>query len=135
LAVGDTLGIIRYYKNVGTKDRPLFSTPIQVGDQKVRLLVDAADWDHDGSVDIIAGSVDGTVKVYRNTGSRGKARFDMGFAPASPPIEQPRVVMVDMNGDGDDDLFIPGTQGSIWVERSFLEHGYARARLVKVEKR
>jgi hypothetical protein len=52
-----------------------------------------------------------------------------------PPIEQPRVLVADINGDGDDDLFLPSTQGSCFVERSFLKHGYARARLIAVEKR
>jgi hypothetical protein len=43
--------------------------------------------------------------------------------------------MGDLNGDGDDDLFMAGLQGAIFVERSFLQHGYARAELVGAERR
>ena len=35
----------------------------------------------------------------------------------------------------DDDLFLPSTQGSCLFERSFLEHGYAQARLLAVERK
>lgn len=82
---------------------------------------------------MIAGSAGGTVRVYRNVvDGAGKVSFEEGLDPGLPPLKQPRVIMADLNGDGDDDLFIPSTQGSIWVERSFLRHnGYARARVVE----
>lgn len=43
--------------------------------------------------------------------------------------------MADLNGDGDEDLFLPSTQGSVLIERSFLKYGYAPAKLLAVEKR
>ncbi len=64
-----------------------------------------------------------------------EARFDEGFVPTLPPIPQPRILMADLNGDGDDDLFLPSTQGSCLIERSFLEHGYAQASLLAVERK
>jgi len=126
LAVGDTFGVVRYYRNVGSREEPLFAAPVVVGDLKSRLLVEAVDWDGDGRLDIIAGSSGGQVEVFRNIGDKEAARFDQGFFPALPKIIQPRVLMADLNGDGDQDLFFPSTQGSCLVERSFLEHGYAR---------
>ena len=47
-----------------------------------------------------------------------------------PPIMQPRVRLGDLNGDGDDDLYFPSTQGACFVERSLLKHGYARGIVV-----
>jgi hypothetical protein len=134
LVVGDEYGIVRYFKNVGTKEQPVFAAPVEVANLGSRLMVDAVDWNRDGRLDILAGSSAGPVKVYLNVGARGDARFDSGTLLRLPPIVEPRAIAVDLNGDGDDDLFIPSTQGSCFVERSFLEHGYAEGRLVKLEK-
>ena len=35
---------------------------------------------------------------------------------------------------GGHDLFLPSTQGACFIERSLLEHGYARADLRSVER-
>jgi hypothetical protein len=68
--------------------------------------------------------------VLLNRRAESGAPFAEGFDPQLPPIFQPRVVMADINGDGDDDLFLPSTQGACFIERSFMERGYARAELV-----
>jgi hypothetical protein len=130
LVVGDTYGKVRYYQNVGTRESPVFSAPVEVGDHKNRLMVDATDWNQDGRMDIMACAVNEIARVYLNIGSKGEARFDKGFDPGLPPIIQPRVTMVDLNSDGDLDLFIPGIQGSSFVERSFLRHGYAQGKVL-----
>ena len=46
-----------------------------------------------------------------------------------------RVLMVDLNGDGDKDLFLPSTQGSCFVEQSFLDHGYAGGKASNAERK
>jgi hypothetical protein len=135
LVVGDTYGKIRYYRNAGPAGAPVFEAAVEVGDVKIRLHVDAADWNGDKKPDIVAGTASHFVKVYLNTGGRASAPFDEGHQPKLPPIMQPRTVMVDMNRDGDQDLFIRGTQGSVLVERSFLEHGYAAGRVIAIEAR
>jgi hypothetical protein len=106
-----------------------------MGDLGIRLLTSVCDWNRDGWPDIIAGAANGNVRVYLNRKDEAGPRFEAGFDPKLPPIMQPRVIVVDLNGDGDDDLFLPSTQGSSFVERSFLEHGYAQGKIVRVEKR
>jgi hypothetical protein len=133
MVVGDTYGLVRFYRNAGTAADPVFDPAVEVGNVKGRCSVDITDWDGDGRPDIIVGSAGGTVRVFRNVGGAGHAKFDDGTDPGLPPIKQPRVLMADLNGDGDEDLFIPGTQGSIWIERSFLKHGYAKGKVVKFE--
>lgn len=135
LVVGDEYGVVRYFKNVGPRAAPVFAPAVEVARLGTRLMVDAVDWDRDGLLDILVGPSSGSVKLYRNVGKRGNARFDHGTDLKAPPIMEPRAVAVDLNGDGDDDLFIPSTQGSCWVERSFLEHGYARSRVIRLEKK
>jgi hypothetical protein len=135
LVVGDTYGKVRYFENVGTHAKPRFADPIEFGDLGIRLLVDATDWNRDGWPDVIAGAANGKVRVFLNEGKSNPVAFAAGFDPKLPPIAQPRVMMVDLNNDGDEDLFLPSTQGSCFVERSFLENGYVDATLMKIEQR
>lgn len=138
LVVGDTYGKLRYFRNVGTKSAPLFADPVDVGDLGIRLLVTATDWNSDGRPDIIAGAANGRVRVFLNRAAEtadAANPFAEGFDPNLPPIPQPRVLMADLNGDGDEDLYLPSTQGSVLVERSFLTHGYAKGVLLGVEEK
>ncbi|MCC6681273.1 MAG: VCBS repeat-containing protein [Phycisphaeraceae bacterium] len=131
LVVGDTFGIVRLYRNATDNAHPVFELPVELGNLGIRLMVDTCDWNSDGRIDVIAGAANGRVRVFLNTGSAGSVSFDEGTDPNLPPIKQPRTVMVDLNGDGDEDVFLPSTQGSIWIERSYLDHGYAKARLIE----
>ncbi len=97
--------------------------------------MDVTDWDRDGDLDIVASAANGRVRVFLNNGSNGKVKFSEGIDPKLPLIEQPRVLMVDINRDGDKDLYLPSTQGSCFIERSFLESGYAEAQQLKFERR
>jgi VCBS repeat protein len=125
LVVGDTYGKVLYYRNVGTRKRPLLGKEVVLGDLKIRMVPFAADWDGDGRMDVVASAASGTVVVYRNLGGR--------FAPAAP-VGMPAVpygpmaAVADWNGDGDADLVVGTAYGYFcWFERSFLEHGYVRA--------
>ncbi|MBC8869503.1 MAG: VCBS repeat-containing protein [Planctomycetes bacterium] len=135
LVLGDTFGKVYYAHNVGTADRPGFESLVEIGDLGRRLLVDATDWNADGRLDVLAGSANGRVRVFLNNGKKGAAAFADGFDPNLPPILQPRVLAVDLNNDGDDDIFSPSLMGSIWVERSFLRQGYAPGRILHIEAR
>jgi hypothetical protein len=135
LAVSDTFGKIRYFRNAGTKAAPVFDPAVDVGDVDTRTHLDATDWDGDGRIDIVAGSVNHQVNLFLNKGEKGAARFDKRKVLDLPPVLEPGAVAVDMNRDGDTDLFLTSTQGSVLVERSFAEHGYAPSRLIAAESR
>ncbi len=135
LVVGDTYGKIRYFRNVGPAAEPRFAAPILVGDMGFRLLVDAADWDGDGRVDVIAGTASHRVSVFLNESTEKGAAFSEEKPLKLPPIKETRVLVVDLNRDGDQDLFVMSTQGTILVERSFIRHGYARGRILKLERK
>lgn len=135
LAVGDTYGVVRHYRNVGDRQRPSFAAPQTIGDLGIRLLVDAADWNGDNWPDVVAGAANGRVRIFLNRGAKPGDRFAAGIDPELPPIEQPRTLAIDLNTDGDVDLFVRGTQGSCFVERSFLKAGYAQAEIVALQKR
>ena len=137
LLIGDTYGKLRYFRNLDLPAgaEPAFADPVEIGDMGIRGLVDATDWNRDGWPDVIAGAANGRVRVFLNQGGSGARQFAEGFDPGLPPISQPRVLVADINGDGDEDLFLSSTQGACFVERSFLEHGYAKAELLKVERR
>ncbi len=129
LVVGDTFGKVRFFRQL--PGSPLqFAPAIEIGDLGIRLNVCATDWNQDGRMDVIAGSANGKVRVFLSDGSS----FAPGIAPKLPPIMQPRVLLGDLNGDGDDDLYFPSTQGSVFVERSFLTHGYARGVIVEATR-
>jgi hypothetical protein len=130
LVVGDTYGKVRFYRNVGTRQRPRFAPAVDLGDLKIRMIPFAADWDGDGRVDVVGSAASGTVVWYRNLGA-GR------FAPAKP-IDMPAlpygpmVSVVDWNQDGDTDLIVGTAYGYFcWFERSFLERGYAKAQRMK----
>jgi hypothetical protein len=136
LVMGDTFGKVRYFRNVGRQTPeavPTFAEPIEIEDLGTRGLVAATDWDQDGWPDVIASGANGRVRALINRGS-SSPQFAKGVDVTLPPIAQPRVLVADINGDGDEDLFLPGLQGSCFVERSFLEHGYAEATLTAVER-
>jgi hypothetical protein len=137
LAVGDTYGKLRYFRQLPQESRlvenaPIFSTPVEFGDLGIRLNVCATDWNQDGWTDVIAGSANGKVRIFlAKADSEAASPFGSEITPQLPPIMQPRVLIGDLNGDGDDDLYFPSTQGTCFVERSFLKHGYARCEIVK----
>jgi len=130
LVVGDTYGKVRYYRNCGTRKRPKFAAPVEIGDLKIRMIPYAADWDGDGRIDVVASAANGSVAFYRNLGG---GRFAAAKPIKVPPVPySPFVAVTDWNGDGDADLIVGTAYGYFcWFERSFLEHGYAKAERVE----
>jgi hypothetical protein len=126
LAVGDTYGKLRYFRNVGSKTQPLFAKPIQLGDMKIRMVPCVCDWDRDGRPDIIGSAASGSIALFRNLGANQFAEAKPLRVPNTP--YSPTVTVTDWNGDGDDDVIVGTSYGFFcWFERSFLERGYAPA--------
>ena len=135
LVVGDTYGVVRLFLNVGSNARLKFRESEVLGDLKQRLSVDSVDWNRDGHPDVIAGAANGTVRLFLHKGKNAAADlFEEGATLEIPKIIQPRIITADVNGDGDIDLFLPSTRGSVLVERSFLDHGYAEPEKAEVVK-
>lgn len=133
LVVGDTYGLVRYYHNLGPVDAPIFDEPVVIADLKVRLHVDLTDWDGDGRGDVIASLASHKVFLIRGAGEGADTPFLKPEQLDTQSIKNPIVTAVDLNRDGDEDLLICGTQGTSFIERSYLDHGYIQGRVLKIE--
>ena len=108
LLAGDTAGYINFVENLDGGDPPKWAAPmyLQAGRETIRIqagpngsiqgpaeakwgytVLNAADWDHDGLVDIMINSIWGEVLWFRNAGT---AR--------APELEAARPVEVDWEG-------------------------------------
>jgi hypothetical protein len=132
LIVGDTYGKVRYYKNIGPQESPRFAPAELIADLKSRLHVEKADWNRDGRLDVVVSGSSHKIYLLLNEGSENEAKFGEPV-PLEVEIKGPIAMVADLNRDGDEDLLVNGTQGTTFVERSFLEHGYAPARIITTE--
>ncbi len=105
-----------------------------IGDMKTRMVPIATDWNGDGWIDVIGAAASGAIRLFLN---QGEATFASGQPLKLPAVPYgPRVSVVDWNGDGDEDVIIATAYRYFClVERSYLDHGYARGRIIKYEKR
>src|SRR5262249_48370768 len=96
LIVGDPYGKLRHFRNLGTKAKPRFAEGVEIGDQKIRTVPSAVDWDGDGKIDVIGSAASGAVAVFRNLGGN---RFGPAQAIDVPPTPySPAVAVADWNG-------------------------------------
>jgi hypothetical protein len=113
LLSGDYLGGFQYFKNVGNKKHPVFRrshssfTSLKVSSFSTPIFVDYND---DGYLDIVSGSLDGRIYVFTNTKN--------GFVENSSLFKNIRLreksapAAVDINNDGlIDFLFCSGLPG------------------------
>jgi hypothetical protein len=163
LVVGDTYGKVRYYRNLTGGTHPVFAMPVLITDVRTRLVPSIADWNGDGWPDVIIGSNKNYVVL--NGGKADGPRFlppapitvhgTSSPGGALEPIEgspqwrvtnsgegeiylpyESIVSAVDWNEDGDVDIMARASYGYLcWYERSFLEHGYAPAKVLTISKR
>jgi uncharacterized protein (DUF2141 family) len=136
LVLGDTFGKVRFFKGTGlltVAGNPIFNPETTVQGTGSRLAqIDFTDWDGDGDNDLVisaAGANSVTASAPRAVNiwvNNGLASFTkMNPAPNLPNIGLPASIMVDMNGDGGGkDIFMPSFEGSVWLERSFIDGGY-----------
>jgi hypothetical protein len=74
LVVGNTDGQLLLFENLGSDAAPEFSASVPVTSNGVPIDLDSTrsrpslcDWDRNGGEDVLVGSSDGTVRLYRST--------------------------------------------------------------------
>ena len=135
LMVSDAYGYVTYFENVGGNAEPLFAKGVEVLHVcNTRVMIGVTDWDGDGRPDILHS--DGGVKVYRNIGKGKQQKFEYAGPIPHQYIPYAHPYVVDWNGDGDEDLLISSSYHVAYmVERSYVDGGYAKAKLDGIERR
>lgn len=121
LFVGEASGTINYYVNDGTAESPNFTLvsdnylDIDIGRRSAPALTDL---DGDGDLDMIIGRESPGLAYYRNDGTPQVPAFveDPSFSLLLPALSTP--YLVDIDGDGDLDLFTGGDGGGLYFYRN-----------------
>jgi hypothetical protein len=139
LLIGNIAGRVMLIPNEGTNKEPKFRRDqrraLEAGGAAVKVSGgDAgpviADWDQDGTPDLLVGAGDGSVHFFRNAGTKREPKLEAGVellkksaggysnavengeAPSAPGTRT-KVCVTDWNGDGQVDLLV----GDLWYEK------------------
>ena len=118
LFIGESSGELNFYRNVGTAQAPSFDLVTdRFGeiDAGRRSFPAFADVDGDGDDDLLLGREEGGVLLYRREGSTSNSDpvfvLDSTFTLPLPNYSTPS--LVDIDGDGDLDVFSGGLGGGL----------------------
>ena len=129
LFIGENSGYLWYFKNSGTTSAPVWTLMAsKYGAVAVSYYASPAfaDVDGDGDLDLFVGANDGTTIFFRNDGSKNQPVW----TPMGPLMDKDGKVikyysyygstptLVDIDGDGDLDLFIGEYYGTIYFYRN-----------------
>jgi len=118
-------GLIKYYKNTGTSTAPVFtlqsgaSNPFNTFSSSYIAIPTFVDIDGDGDKDAFIGSQSATILYYQNTGTSTAPTFTQQTGAANPLNSVSTTngyaspAFVDIDGDGDFDVFIGAWDGTI----------------------
>lgn len=125
LLYGRDLQTLVYYRNTGTKYAPIWSanTSTFSGIESTTYWKnpDLADIDYDGDIDLIYGTSDGTMYVYRNIGSVTTPSFQYYpdyFKIIKPNENGATVSLADYDNDGDKDMLSGSWLGKFFYFRN-----------------
>lgn len=118
LFIGTSTGVVYFYRNTGSAQQPAFTlesnkfSNIDVGDYAIPRF---ADIDADGDLDFFIGAKDGTIKSYKNFGTKQQATFTLDNNQyANIDIgDYATPTFVNLDSDKDVDLLIGKSDGTI----------------------
>lgn len=116
LFIGEASGALNFYRNNGTPERPDFVLEsdtygeIDIGRRSFPTFLDI---DNDGDQDLVFGTESAGLLLYRNEGTRTEPSFvlDENFEIRADGFSTP--AFGDIDGDGDEDLFVGGVGGGL----------------------
>ncbi|MFQ5650041.1 MAG: FG-GAP-like repeat-containing protein [bacterium] len=124
LFIGDGNGVISFFRNTGSVDQLDFSTDTLAGLSSIAaegsIAPTLSDIDFDGDLDLFVGNVQGRISFYRNTGSQTAPVFTLQTS-ALGEIDaglQSKPILVDIDNDRDQDLFIGERSGGLHFYRN-----------------
>lgn len=123
LFVGKNDGRISFYRNDGSVNvfipvlQTYFYESILVG---ANAMPTFADIDNDGDQDLFVGSSEGRVAYYENVGTPGAPQFvrRTNHFAETQALREGAPAVVDIDGDGDNDLFIGTQRGGLHFYRN-----------------
>jgi len=129
LLVGDALGQLWLFTNVGATGAPVFGAGValEVGPAEGKIPINVgyratpvyADWNGDGARDLVVGDLSGKIHLFLNSGSdtepdflaESLAQTATGDLVVDGVRSSP--VVMDLDGDGDVDLLSGNTNGQV----------------------
>lgn len=117
IVIGNSAGVLYYYKNVGSNSAPLYVLEptyfnfIDVGSYAAPFVKDL---DGDGRVDLLIGNSEGKIYHYEFNSSIEQFNLITSFFGEIDVRLNAAPAFVDIDSDGDEDLFMGNGKGGIY---------------------